>query len=201
MQDFFARTVSILLHPLIMPAVGLLLLLNSGTYLEFLTFQQKRAIFIILFLGTAILPLTLMPVIMLQRRIAPEMSHHRDRVMPLFITVIFYAFTWHMLTRLNAPSLVNMYTITAASTVLACALVSFRWKISLHMAAQGALAGVFLATTFRFSLNMQLFLALIFLAGGITGWARLTLKAHTPAQVYAGYLGGFAIAFLIMFSF
>lgn len=201
-MNFFARTVSILFHPLIMPAAGLLVLLNSGTYLEFLTFQQKRAIFLILFLGTVILPLTLMPVIIMQRKIASvQMNHHRERVMPLFVTFIFYAFTWHMLARLNTPSLVNMYAVTGAATVMACALVSFRWKISLHMTAQGALAGVFLALAFRFSLNLQLLLALIFLAGGLTGWARLTLNAHSPAQVYAGYLCGLAIAFFLMFSF
>ena len=202
MPKIAAKTVSVILHPLIMPGIGLLLLLNSGTYLEFLTFQQKRAIFVILFLGTTILPLTLMPVIILYRRsLSLEMASHRDRVLPLFTTVIFYGFTWHMLTRLNAPALITTYAITGALTVLLCAIVSVRWKISLHMAAQGALAGVLLAVAFRFSINLQLLLALVFLTGGVTGWARLTLGAHTPAQVYTGYLSAFMIAFFVMFSF
>ncbi len=202
MQRAIARTVSVILHPLIMPAIGLLLLLNSGTYLEFLTFPQKRAIFLILLIGTTLLPLTLIPVIILQRNKAGlAMESHRERVMPMFITVIFYGFTWHMLSRLNVPSLISTYAITGTVTLLVCSLVTFRWKISLHMTAQGALAGAILAVAFRHGVNLQVYLSLLFLCGGLTGWSRLKLGAHTPAQIYVGYLTGLAIAFLLMFNF
>lgn len=85
--------------------------------------------------------------------------------------------------------------------VLVCALISIKWKISLHMSAMGALAGTLLAVAFRFNINLQLFLSLVFLGGGLAGWARLRLNAHTPAQVYAGYLGGVALAFFMIYNF
>ena len=202
MQTRLARIISFVFHPLIMPPLGLLLLFNSGTYLDFLSYGQKRAIFLILFTGTTILPLSLIPVMLLQRIISNiKMDDHRERVLPLLITVVFYIFTWYMLARINVPGLVNIYVITASLTVLLCTLVSLIWKISLHMTALGALAGMILAIAFRFGINLQLYLVIIFLAGGITGWARLTLKAHTPAQLYTGYLSGAAIAFFLMFSF
>jgi hypothetical protein len=202
MQIMLARIISILLHPLIMPPLGLLLLFNSGTYLEFLSFPQKKAIFLILLSGTTILPLSIIPVMMLQNMIGSlKMEKRQERVMPLLITVIFYGFTWYMLSRLNVPGLISVYTITASITVLICALVSIRWMISLHMTALGALAGMILAISFRFNINLLLYLSAIFLAGGAAGWARLFLKAHTPAQVYIGYGGGLALSFFMMYNF
>jgi membrane-associated phospholipid phosphatase len=202
MLKISARIISVIFHPLIMPSAGILMLLNSGTYLEFLTFPQKRVIFLIIFLGTAVLPLSLIPVMLLHRQIGNiQMNNHRERVIPLLITVVFYLFTWYLISRINTPGLITTYTITAGITVIICALVSLKWKISLHMTAMGALAGVFLAVVFKFDVNLQFYLIMIFLAGGLTGWSRLTLKAHSPLQVYTGFLSGAATGFLIMFFF
>jgi hypothetical protein len=197
-----ARIVSFIFHPLLMPSAGLLLLFNSGTYLEFLTFNQKKAIFLILLTGTAILPLTIIPVMLFQRMISSiRMENTRERVMPLSITVIFYGFTWYLLNKLNAPGLITIYSITASITVLLCAVISMKWMISLHMTALGALAGMVLAVSMRFNINLILYLSVIFLISGVAGWARLSLKAHTPAQVYTGFGGGLTLAFFMMYVF
>ncbi len=197
-----ARIISVIFHPLIMPPLGLLLLFNSGTYLEFLPFPQKKIIFLIMLTGTTILPLTLIPVMLLQKMISNlRMEDRRERVLPLVITVIFYCFTWFMMARLNVPHLISIYTITACLAVLLCALVSLSWKISLHMTALGALAGMLLAIALRFNINLLLYLSSVILAGGLTGWSRLALKAHTPGQVYSGYAVGSVLAFFIMFIF
>ncbi len=202
MKLILARIISLVLHPLIIPSAGLLLLFNSGTYLEFLSYQQQRAVFIILLTGTAILPVSIIPLMVLHRMVTSlEMKEHNERVFPLLVTVLFYGFTWYMLRRLNVPGLISIYSITAALMVLVCALISIKWKISLHMSALGALAGTLLAVAFRFNINLQLFLSLVFLGGGLAGWARLRLNEHTPAQVYAGYLGGVALAFFMIYNF
>jgi hypothetical protein len=197
-----ARIISLVFHPILMPSAGLLLLFNSGTYLEFLTFNQKKAIFLILLTGTAVMPLAIIPVMLFQRMISSiRMENTHERVMPLAITVIFYGFTWYMLNRLNAPGLITVYSITAGITVLLCALISVKWMISLHMTALGALAGMVLAVSMRFNINLIFYLSVIFLISGAAGWARLSLKAHTPAQVYTGFVGGLALAFIIMYLF
>jgi hypothetical protein len=197
-----ARIVSLLFHPLLMPSAGLLLLFNSGTYLEFLTFNQKKAIFLIMLTGTAIMPLTIIPVMLFQKMITSiRMENTRERVMPLAITVIFYGFTWYLLNKLNAPGLITVYSITASITVFLCAVISMKWMISLHMTALGALAGMVLAVSMRFNINLILYLSVIFFISGLAGWARLSLKAHTPAQIYAGFCGGSSLAFFLMYVF
>lgn len=202
MQIKLARFISVVLHPVIMPSIGLLLLFNAGTYLDFLTYTQKKAIFFIFLSGTTVLPLSIIPVMFFQRMISNlSMENRHERVLPLLITLIFYVFTWYTLSRFNVPGLILVYTITASLSVLFCALVSLKWLISLHMTALGALVGMLLAVSFRFNINLMLYLSAVFLAGGMAGWARLKLQAHTPAQVYAGYIGGVAIAFFIISIF
>jgi hypothetical protein len=202
MKIVLARIITILFHPLIMPTAGLLLLFNSGTYLEYLSYQQQRAIFIIYFTGTAILPLTLIPIMMVQRMIAsPAMERHDERVFPLMVTVLFYGFTWYMLSRLNVPGMVSVYAMMSTMAVLLVAMISLKWKISLHMTAQGALAGALLAVAFRHGVNLHLYISLVFLSGGLAGWARLSLKAHSHEQIYAGYFAGLVLAFFILHNF
>lgn len=201
-QMLLARIISLVFHPLFMPSAGLLLLFNSGTYLEFLTFNQKKAIFLILLTGTAIMPLTIIPVLLFQRKISSiRMENSHERVLPLAITVIFYGFTWYLLNRLNAPGLITVYSITAGIAVLLCTVISMKWMISLHMTALGALSGMVLAISMRFNINLILYLSVIFLISGTAGWARLSLKAHTPAQIYLGFGGGLALAFFMMYYF
>ncbi len=202
MKAALASIVSLIFHPVLIPAAGLLFLFNSGTYLEFLSYQQQRTIFIIFFIGTAILPLSLIPILLLKKMIASVgMDTHSERVFPFMITAIFYGFTWYLLVRLNVPGLISVYALTAAVSVLLVALVSLKWKISLHMVSMGALAGMLLAIAFRFNVNLQLYLVLAFMGGGIVGWSRLSLEAHTAAEIYLGYITGFVVAFFFMFHF
>ena len=202
MKIVLARIITILFHPLLMPTAGLLLLFNSGTYLEYLSYQQQKAIFIIYFTGTAILPLTLIPIMMVQRMItSPAMERHDERFFPLMVTVLFYGFTWYMLSRLNVPGLVSVYAMMSTIAVLLVAMISLKWKISLHMTAQGALAGALLAVAFRYGVNLHLYISLVFLSGGLAGWARLSLKAHSHEQIYAGYVAGLVLAFFILHNF
>jgi hypothetical protein len=202
MKQFLASAVSVILHPVFIPSLGLLMLLNSGTYLEFLSYRQQRSIFIIFFTGTALLPLSLIPMMMLRRMISDiRMDRRSERVLPFMITALFYGFTWYLLSRVNVPNLITSYTMAAAISVLLVALLSIKWMVSLHMTAMGALAGMLIATAFRFNINLMLFLTLAFMGGGVAGWARLSLKAHTAGEIYSGYVLGFAVVFFIMYIF
>lgn len=58
-----ALFISYLFHPLIMPSLGLLIILNSGTYNALMDPAVKRAILFVMALGTLIFPLMMLPVI------------------------------------------------------------------------------------------------------------------------------------------
>ena len=58
-----ARVITILFHPLLMPTIGLLLILNSGTYLSLLDPAAKKAVLFVMALGTLLFPLMMIPVL------------------------------------------------------------------------------------------------------------------------------------------
>ena len=41
--------------------------------------------------------------------------------------------------------------------------------------------------------------SLLLLGAGLVGWSRLHLNAHTPGQVYAGYVLGVATVWITLF--
>ena len=76
-------------------------------------------------------------------------------------------------------------------------LFSKFWKISLHLIGIGGVLGVFLALQIIKGGLLNLIVALI-LVSGILAFARLKEKAHSPAQVYAGFLLGVFSEFFIV---
>ena len=48
-------------------------------------------------------------------------------------------------------------------------------------------------------MGLDYILALVMLMAGIVGYARLKLNAHTPAQVYSGFLLGVVVEIITLF--
>jgi membrane-associated phospholipid phosphatase len=61
------------------------------------------------------------------------------------------------------------------------------------MVGVGGITGAILAISYRLQSDIQLSFFSILLIAGFVGYARLKLNAHTPAQVYTGFLVGFLI--------
>jgi hypothetical protein len=69
-------------------------------------------------------------------------------------------------------------------------------KISLHSLGAGGLVGLTLAMVRYSTYDLRIILVVILIITGLTGSARLVLKAHTPTQVFLGYFAGFLGQFL-----
>lgn len=78
-------------------------------------------------------------------------------------------------------------------------IITYFWKISLHMIGLGGLLAYILLLLFVRGLQyglpseIDILLSSVILLSGIVGSARLYLCAHTPAQVYVGYIVGFLL--------
>ena len=103
-----------------------------------------------------------------------------------------------ILQKVDAPIIISLFLNGSSMIVLTVAIVNWRWKVSAHMAGIGGVTGMVLAISLRWMLNEQIIVALLFLASGLIGYARLQNDDHTPAQVYTGYLIGFCINFLLI---
>ncbi len=200
MQNNLAKVFSVIFHPLVMPSIGILLIFFSGIYSGFLTFEQKRAIFLIVFTGTLLLPVCLIPLYMLFKIIRNvEMNSLRERILPLFFTTAIYFFTFYLISGFSLPRVINLFLTGTIICVSAVFFISILWKISAHMVGVGGLAGMLLAVSFIHSLNLLGLIIPVIIVAGLLGFSRLELKAHTPAQVYAGFLKGAGIMLLVFY--
>lgn len=195
MQRRIAKVISVILHPMFMPVYGMLILFNSGTFLSYLPAGVKRIVFIIIIVNTIILPLSLVPFYLTQKVIKSiHMETSRERIIPLLMNTIFYYLGFYLLDRLQVPGLIKMFLLASASVVFVTLLVSLKWKISIHMIGIGGLLGAIIIVSWHLGVDMKAVWLGLILCAGLTGFARLELNKHTPAQVYSGFLTGLLVA-------
>lgn len=195
-----AKILSVLFHPLLFPTIGIFILFNSGSVLEFLPLQAKKIIFLVVGVCTIILPLTFVPFFIFQKIIKNvQMKNNRERLIPLFVTSVLYIFCYYLLVRLGAPYTISKFILVAASTVIILFILSFKWKISAHMMALGGLTGALIAISFTLSVNLEYFIIASVFMSGLIGYSRLKLNSHKQYQIYIGWLMGVFNALMILF--
>ena len=188
-----ARLTSIIFHPLLIPTIGFLLLFNSGLYFTLISWGLKKAILLIVVLSTCIFPAISILLLGLTSKIDLKMDKNTDRVLPLFLSSIFYYSGYLIMQRMPVFPIYKFFLVAPILVQMVLLLISLRWKISTHSAAIGGLLGGFLALSFLSQENPMLILISLILISGIVGTSRLILDKHTNVQVYSGFLLGFLI--------
>jgi membrane-associated phospholipid phosphatase len=82
------------------------------------------------------------------------------------------------------------------------AAITLFWKVSVHSAAAGGVAGALAALLMKVPENELFYpmIATIVVAGAVMS-SRLRLNVHSPGQVYTGVLIGFAVCFAALYWF
>ena len=65
----------------------------------------------------------------------------------------------------------------------------------------GGIVGAILGLSFRLMIDLSLIISLLILCAGAVGYARLSLEAHNPAQVYAGFFLGLISELILLMYF
>lgn len=199
MNEKLARVISIIFHPVLVPALGMLLLLNSGFYFSMLSWEAKRFILLVVFFTTCILPLLMVSMMALNPRFDINMSKSTDRIIPLLAASVFYYLGFVLLGKVAIFPVLKLFMLASVLVIVVLLLVSFKWKISVHMTTLGSLAGTFFALSFRKGMNPVYALLIIVLVSGLVGTARLALKKHDIWQILAGYLLGFIFLYTVVY--
>ena len=193
-----ARIISIIGHPIFHPTWMMMILMFTG--ITSILMQNSHVFLAINALITCIIPAM---VIMMMKRWSIiksiEMEDREDRLGPLFVMLLFLYATYRYFNRIPIFSIYNFYlTAVIVVTVLAFA-VSFFWKISLHMIGWGCFtAFLFVMTTASMRLYLPYFIASVIITGVVAA-ARMKLKSHSNAQIYAGFAMGFATVVVMYF--
>ena len=184
------KIVSILFHPVFVPTITVFLVIKI--YSNIIILENQAGIILI---GTCvfslILPLLSVFILLLTKKIdSLEMPKKEERFLPILFASIWMILGFYFMKEIfsYAPIMKSIY-LGAIYVMLISLLITKKWKISLHMLAIGGATGVFIMLEFLFGQNLMLLLITI-LISGILGFSRLSLKAHSLNQIYAGFIVG-----------
>jgi len=197
-----AKIISTIFHPLIMPIIGLLIVFNTDSYINYAVPQElKQAVIILVGASTFLIPL-LISLLLLNRKLinSLEMETQKERVIPYSITIAFYLSTLYMLKQAPIPVIILNFLVGATLSIIVAFIINIRWKISAHMIGIGGLIGALLCLSILLEIYITPFFILSLLVAGLIGSARLILKAHTPSQVYVGFAVG-VLSQIVVFYF
>lgn len=213
----FFLSLSYIFHPILMPFLGLYLLFsietmpvsyNTKDALFFFPDQAKTYIYLIIGILTILAPLLSM-VIMYYNKIITSMhlANREERVYP-FILVVFYYFLAYYYVRFQIPEELKHQALLGFSfgilvLFVACFILNFYTKVSIHSAGVFGLAGTLLAYSQTQlppigeynATNLFLVVYLLVVAGLVSG-GRLFLKAHDVSEVIWGSAFGFGIMYV-----
>ena len=193
---------SIILHPLLMPTIGIAILLNSGSFPFEIPYSTKKILIILIFSGTCLLPLLMMPLFYINRIISDvQLSVLKQRLLPISITLIFYLLTYLLMLRVPVYRFIHAFMLGSLIEVVVVLIISLKWKISIHMIALGGLTAFLFIFSFLHSINLFPYLIMSVLASGIAGSSRLILNVHRPVEVYVGYVTGVIVMISFLFLF
>lgn len=208
----FSITLSVVLHPLLMPTVLFALLFYYAPEI-IKPINEKAAGYLLLavFITTFILPMISITALRFSeiyqkgKLYALSLTRREDRILPFFFTSLFYMITTYMFFSKFRVSQI-LVVILAASTliILLISVITLFLKVSTHSASVGAMIGFLLALGFKFPQSKMIApLILILILGGMVMSARLYLDTHRPVDILVGSVIGLCVSLsaILLFTF
>ncbi len=125
---------------------------------------------------------------------AIDVPERKDRYLPFAMAMGSYSLGSVLLIFAHSPPLVTAFMMCYLVNTAVISLISLRWKISVH--ATGV-AGPAVILSYAMGAVALVFLLLII----PVAWARISLKAHSLAQVAAGFILTPAVTYVQLIAY
>ena len=190
---YFAWFITIILHPLLMPALGVYIILGSGHF-SLISPEGKSLILMITIICTFALPVAFLPFFYYQKiSTSFAINEKQERILPLIVTAALYYLSFYLFRRMGVPIFIQAFQLASALAVIVTLLITIKWKVSAHLVGIGGIIGLILVLTVFYHINLFFYLVISLILAGWVAFARLSLDAHTPGQVYIGLAVGFLV--------
>lgn len=200
--NIFAKTVSVVFHPLFMPVYGILIIFSAPTLFGYLPFSVKRLLLLIVMINNVLLPLSLLPYLRYRNHITSwAIDNRRERVLPLFIATILYAATSYIIVRYPVPGFIKSFILGVFIISLLVTVMNMWWKISIHSAAAGAIMALVLVLSLKMNSPLIWPLMIVIISAGLILSSRLKLNAHNSSEVWSGFFLGCSLMALLLWFF
>jgi hypothetical protein len=192
-----AMFISYITHPLFIPIIVTVLVVRAlPEYFiafahESIRFKYDLLYFRVLSISVFFPSLVLMLGLILKFVDSVHMRSQRDRIIPYVASTIFYFWGYYAFKKQGVtPPFFNAFFLGIFIAVVMAMVANTYVKISMHTTGWGGVIGFLLMLMFGMQMNVSLPLIITFFVAGIIATARLILSAHTPAEIYAGFIIG-----------
>jgi membrane-associated phospholipid phosphatase len=190
-----ARIISIIFTPFYLPLVGIAILF-SFSYMNMLPLSYKLLVVTIVYLLTILAPTLLIRLYRQHRGWSLlQLGHRRRRLVAYVISILCYLACIWLMFYYHIYHFIVIIVVAALIIQAVSVIVSIWWKISMHTAAIGGVAGALMAFAELFRFNPVWWLCIVVFLSGILGTARIVLRQHTLGQVVAAFFIGAVCAF------
>lgn len=205
MRDRLAHIISFVFHPLLMPSyLFLFIIVFASTMMQPLQKDSLLQVLSIIFIVTFIIPAISIGTLRLSNFITDlKLKDRKQRVTPFLFVTCFYGITAYMFyAKLNINNIIFLIFATTTVLLLTLTIITYFWKISIHGAGIGGAIGYILALSLAFYIPyFAIYFAVLIIIAGLIAYARLSINAHTPLQVYAGLILGIILCYFSLYLF
>lgn len=121
-----------------------------------------------------------------------NLRNRQDRIIPYIATLALYIWAFYVFYKEGFNGIITFMLLgSTISIVLAFLMNLLVMKISMHTTGVGGMIAFFLLLLPYTNFNALYPFLIVIVIAGLVGSARLALNAHTPREIYFGYLIGF----------
>ncbi len=195
---FLASVVSYLCHPIFMPLIMTLALMNLSPNSFAGVTPKQQGMWVLMIAQTAVFfPLF---SILLMKPLGFITSFHmpttKERIIPLMATMIFYFWISHVFNSIpdvTVPLIIKVLMLGNFWGVIVLFIINIFTKISMHTAAAGGMVGILIVLMIVSPVNMVMPFFVSMVIAGIIGTARLVLGVHQRGDIWLGYIIGILV--------
>ena len=187
---FVYKVISYVLHPLLFAFMGSFIYLYLTP--KHVVKEQEYIILFVVFVSTYIIPIILLALL---KKVKLIDDYHLRSINERKFPVLFFIMLSFLIGRaLIAIHIVDLLAFSFFGVAFALSftylLFNLKIKTSLHTLGIGGIIGFVMVMSSEYQLNFNAFLAGLFVVAGLIGVARLALNAHSPKEIYIGYVLG-----------
>lgn len=184
------KIISTILHPIVIPTIGVLLYLIFVS--QSINKDQQLILLGIVFGITYLIPLFALILLKSLGFIQDfQVRTIKERRFPVvFMTILFFLLGNALIEATVLRDLGFLFYGTSLSLIFIYILFIFKLKSSLHMVSMGNAVGFFLMIINIYYLSLLPIIMVLILLSGLVASSRLHLKAHTSKELIVGFLLG-----------
>ncbi|MFN3940119.1 MAG: phosphatase PAP2 family protein [Chitinophagales bacterium] len=191
-KDIFGHSISIVFQPLLLPLLGTVYIIRSNPFTfpdPYENYMLMLRVALLTFFFPALVVL-LMSALKFVKGI--NLRDRQDRIIPYIATLAFYIWAFYVFYREGFNGVITFMLLGSTVSIVVAFLFNLLvLKISMHATGVGGMVAFFMLLLPYTNFNSFIPFLVVIIIAGLVGSARLALGAHTPREVYFGYLAGF----------